>query len=40
MSSPAPKTRRIGKNHFRLIGKEVLYFKGHHVVSFNPLPKK
>ena len=33
------KTRRIGKHHFRLIGKDNLYFKGEHIVSFAPLNK-
>ena len=40
MSSGVAKTRRIGKHHLRLTGKDNLYFKGQHVVSFAPLPKK
>lgn len=40
MSASGAKTKRIGKYHFRLIGKDNLYFKGEQVVSFHNLPKK
>lgn len=40
MSVKGGKTKRIGKHYFRLIGKDSLYFKGEHLVSFAPLPKK
>jgi len=38
--STSSKNKRIGKHHFRLVGKDNLYFKGTHVVAFTPLPKK
>ena len=40
MSKAAPKHKRIGKHDFRLVGRQELYFKGEHTVSFKPLPKK
>lgn len=40
MSAKGGKTKRIGKHFFRLIGTEGLYFKGEHIVSFTPLPKR
>ena len=40
MSKAPVKHKRIGKHDFRLIGRQDLYFKGEHIVSFKPLPKK
>ena len=40
MISSKPKTKRIGKYHFRLIGPSQLFYKGEQIVSFTPQPKK